>query len=363
VRRRFLTDFDWWLLLAVLALVGVGLLEIYSSTIHTSKYAGLQTRQFYWVLLSLGLMWLTVCVDYHVIIEQVPVLYLIGVVALTLVLIVGETHHMGSKRWLGFREFSIQPAEIFKIVLILTMARYFSERRIRTLTWPDLFQVGVLAGVPFALILAEPDLGTALTFVPILGAGVWLAGIRWKKVATLVLAGVMILPLGWFALKPYQRDRLMTYVGSGADPLGRGYQIAQSKIAVGSGGFFGKGLANGSQNVLGFVPHRHTDFIFSVVAEEHGFLGVAVVLALFAFVIFRSIHHARTARDRYGVFIVMGVVALFAFHVIVNIGMVVGLMPVTGIPLPLVSYGGSSLLATFIGLGLILNVRLRRYAN
>ncbi len=362
MRRRLIADFDWWLLLAVMALVAVGVIEIYSSTIHT-KYVGLQIRQIYWVMLGLVLLFAVAFVDYHLIIEQVPVLYLMGVVLLTLVLIIGETHHMGSRRWLGLGNFSIQPAEIFKIILILTMARFFSERHIRTLSWTDLFQVGVLAGIPFVLILAQPDLGTALTFIPILGVGIWLAGIRWQKIAILVLAGLMLLPLSWWVLQPYQRARLMTFVHSDSDPLGRGYQIAQSKIAVGSGGFFGKGFANGSQNVLGFVPHRHTDFIFSVVAEEQGFLGVAVVLSLLGFVIFRSVQHARTARDRYGVYLVMGVVALFAFHVIINIGMVIGLLPVTGIPLPLVSYGGSSVLSTFVGIGLILNVRMRRYAN
>lgn len=361
MRRRSLADFDGWLLLAALALVGLGLIEIYSSTLHT-KYIGLHMRQFYWVLLGLTLMMITAFVDYHIIIEHVPILYVTGVVLLILVLVLGQTIS-GSKRWLGYGSFSIQPAELFKLILILTLARFFSERRIRQMGWIDVFQLAVLAGIPFLLILVEPDLGTALTFFPILLVGVWLAGIRWKILATLVLTGLMILPLGWLVLKPYQRDRLLTFVHSEADPLGRGYQIAQSKIAVGSGGFLGKGFAKGSQNLLGFVPYRHTDFIFSVVAEEQGFLGVFTALALFAFILYRSILHARTARDRYGVFIVMGVVALLAFHVFVNVGMVIGLMPVTGIPLPLISSGGSFILTTFIALGLVLNVRMRRYAN
>ncbi|MBZ5553822.1 MAG: rod shape-determining protein RodA [Acidobacteriia bacterium] len=360
-KRGSIADFDWWLLLAVLALAGIGLIEIYSSTIHT-KYAGLHIRQLYWVLLGLGLMWIAVLVDYHFIIEHVPLLYLFGVLLLILVMVMGQTN-LGSKRWLGYGAFSIQPSEVFKLILVLTLARYFSERRNRELNWIDLFQVGILVIIPFALILAQPDLGTALTFFPILAVGMWLAGVRWKMVATLGLAVALVLPMGWFVLKPYQRDRLMTFIHSDADPLGRGYQIAQSKIAVGSGGLFGKGFLNGSQNRLGYVPHRHTDFIFSVVAEEQGFLGVAVVLSLFSFVIFRSIRHARTARDRYGVFIVMGVVALFAFHVIVNVGVIIGFMPVTGIPLPLVSSGGSAILTTFLALGLVLNVRMRRYVN
>jgi len=358
-RRRSLADFDGWLLLAVLVLVGIGLLEIYSSTAHT-KYAGLHVRQLYWVLLGLGFMWLAAFVDYHLIIEQTPLLYVVGVLLLTLVLFLGQTI-FGSKRWLGYGALSIQPAEIFKLIFILTLARYFSERRVRTLSWVDLLQVGVLAGIPFVLILMEPDLGTALTFFPILAMGLWLAGIRWKMVVTLALAFLLILPMGWFVLKPYQRDRLMTFVHSSADPLGRGYQIAQSKIAVGSGGFLGKGFLKGSQNRLGFVPYRHTDFIFSVVAEEQGFLGVCVALLLFLFIIFRSIQHARSARDRYGVFLVMGVVALLAFHVFVNVGMVIGFMPVTGIPLPLMSSGGSNIMSVFLMLGLVNNVRLRRF--
>ncbi len=361
MRRRFLADFDWWLLLAALALVGIGLVEIYSSTIHT-RYAGLHLRQMYWVLLGLALMWIAIFVDYHIIIEHVPLLYLVGVLMLTLVLFLGQSK-LGGRRWLGVGEYGIQPAEIFKLILILTLARYFSERRSQAVNWQDLFQLSILAGLPFVLILAQPDLGTALSFIPVLCMGVWLAGIRWKMLLTLALAIALVLPMSWFVLKPYQRARLMTFVNADADPLGRGYQIAQSKIAVGSGGFAGKGFAQGSQNRLGFVPYRHTDFIFSVVAEEQGFLGVVVALMLFAFVIFRSIYHARTARDRYGVFVVMGVVALFAFHVIVNVGMIIGFMPVTGIPLPLVSSGGSSILSTFIALGLVLNVRLRRYAN
>lgn len=361
MQRSFFRDFDWLLLLAALLLVALGVIEIYSSTVNT-KYAGLHIRQMYWVLLGLFLMMVILMIDYHIIVEHVPWLYLGGILLLVLVLLVGPTISH-SKRWLGYGNFLIQPTEIFKIILILTLARYFSERLMRQLTWSDLFQLAILAGIPFALILAQPDLGTALTFLPILGVGMWLAGIRPKMVATLALLVALILPMGWFILKPYQRDRLMTFVNSEADPLGRGYQIKQSKIAVGSGGLLGKGIVKGSQNRLGFVPYRHTDFIFSVVAEEQGFAGVAVALSLFAFIIFRCIHHARTARDRYGVFIVMGVVSLLAFHVLVNAGMVIGFMPVTGIPLPLISSGGSSLLSSFIGLGLVLNVRMRRYAN
>lgn len=361
MHRSFFRDFDWLLLLAALALVALGIVEIYSTTVYT-KYSGFHVRQIYWVLLGLFLLVLTVLIDYHIIMEQVPLLYFAGVGLLILVLLVGPTIS-GSRRWLGVGSITLQPTEIFKIILILTLARYFSERLLRQLTWSDLFQLAILAGIPFALILAQPDLGTALTFFPILGVGMWLAGVRPKMLMTLTLLVALMLPVGWLVLKPYQRARLMTFINADADPLGRGYQIKQSKIAVGSGGFLGKGIVKGSQNRLGFVPYRHTDFIFSVVAEEQGFLGVASALSLFAFIIFRSIHHARTARDRYGVFIVMGVVSLLAFHVLVNVGMVIGLMPVTGIPLPLVSSGGSSLLSSFIALGLVLNVRMRRYAN
>ena len=214
-----------------------------------------------------------------------------------------------------------------------------------------------------ALVALQPDLGTTLTYMPIVAVGLFVRGIRPRALVALVLAFLLVLPVSWLFLKDYQKDRILTFIQPERDPLGAGYHVIQSKIAIGSGGLVGKGLFNGTQNQLGFLPTRHTDFIFSVVGEELGFVGVIATLGLLAFVIFRSIYNAQTARDNLGLFIVMGIVGMFFFHLIVNVGMVIGFMPITGIPLPFLSYGGSSVLTAFIAIGLVISVRRCRYVN
>jgi rod shape determining protein RodA len=271
----------------------------------------------------------------------------------------------GSKRWInlaGIGQFQV--SEFVKLVIILALARYFSESRTDTVSVADLAKVGLLAGLPMALILLQPDMGTALTIAPAVAVAVFIAGLRWKYVVVLLLAAAFALPVAWFVvMKPYQKDRVATFLNPSLDPQKRGYQQLQSKIAVGSGGLWGKGAQKGSQTQLSFLPVPHTDFIFAAFAEEHGFLGVLSVLLLYFMVLMRLIHNAQTAPDRAGLFIVMGVVAILLFQVLVNVGMVVGYMPVVGIPLPLMSKGGSSILFTFLALGLVNNVRLRRFVN
>jgi rod shape determining protein RodA len=214
-----------------------------------------------------------------------------------------------------------------------------------------------------ALIAAEPDLGTALTYLPILGIGVFLAGLRWQYWAAIAVITAVVVPLGFEFMKDYQRNRLLSFVDPDRDPKGTGYQLIQSRISVGAGGMWGKGVTKGSQTQLGFLPIPHTDFIFSAFAEEHGFVGVTVVLSLYFVLLMQIVQNAQTAPDRAGMFLCMGVAALLLFHLLVNVGMVVGRMPVTGIPLPLMSYGGSSLWSVFMMLGLVNNVRLRRFVN
>ncbi|MDA2914487.1 FtsW/RodA/SpoVE family cell cycle protein, partial [Acidobacteriia bacterium AH_259_A11_L15] len=221
----------------------------------------------------------------------------------------------------------------------------------------------VLAGVPMVLIGAQPDLGTALTLVPIAATGVFLAGLRGKQFAALMLAAALLLPVGWFFLRPYQRERVVVFVDPGRSPQGSGYQTMQSKIGVGSGGFWGKGMGEGSQNQLGFIPVRHAEFIMAAYAEEHGFAGVLLALSLYLILLLRLLHNVEVAADRSGALIVAGVFSLLAFHLLVNVGMVIGWMPVTGIPLPLMSYGGSATLSTFMMLGLVMSVRVRRFVN
>jgi rod shape determining protein RodA len=223
-----------------------------------------------------------------------------------------------------------------------------------------LYLSGMVA-VPFFLVLAQPDLGTALTYLAVLAAGAFLAGLHWKYVAIAAVIAVLVLPIGFGYLKDYQKARLLSFMDPERDPQGTGYQLIQSQIAVGSGGMFGKGVTKGTQTQLRFLPVPHTDFIFSAFAEEHGFAGVVVLLALYFVMIMRIVQNAQTAPDRAGMYICMGVAGLLLFHMLVNVGMVVGRMPVTGIPLPFMSAGGSSVWSNFLALGLVNNVRLRRF--
>jgi len=224
-------------------------------------------------------------------------------------------------------------------------------------------RLAILVGVPFVLVQKQPDLGTALTYLPILIAGVLVAGLRWNQLAVIAVVAVVCLPIGYHFLKPYQKDRLVTFMDPARDPKGSGFQVIQSKIAVGNGGVWGRGVTKGSQTHLGFLPVPHTDFIFSSFAEEHGFLGVVVALVLYLLLIMQVVENAQSAPDRAGVFIAMGIGSLLLFHVLANVGMVVGRMPVVGIPLPLMSSGGSNTWSVFLMLGLINSVRLRRFVN
>jgi rod shape determining protein RodA len=260
--------------------------------------------------------------------------------------------------------FHFQVSEFAKLVLVLLIARYLTELKGERVEAADLLKLGGLFGLPVLLVMKQPDLGTSLTYVPILAVGVLLAGTRWQYVAAVVVLLALVLPVGWrFALKDYQRERLLTFANPGRDPRGSGYQVIQSQIAVGSGGIWGKGVTRGYQTQLRFLPVPHTDFIFSAFSEEHGFVGVVFAMGLYFLLLMQILHNAQTAPDRAGMFICMGVGAVLLFHVLVNVGMVVGRMPVTGIPLPLMSAGGSNTLSMFLMLGLVNNVRLRRFAG
>jgi len=360
--RHSIRDLDWTLLAFVLAIATLGVLQIYSATRNT-VWQGAQNRQIVYIIAGVFLMWLVSQIDYHALLDRVPALYLVSVLGLVGVYIIGEVRR-GSRRWIPLAGgFNFQVSEFVKLVLILLVARYFSELNRATVSGIDLLKIGGLVGVPMLLVVKQPDLGTALTYLPIAAGGILLAGLQWKHLAILLVLGVLILPAGWHFLKPYQRERLVTFVDPDRDPRGSGYQLIQSRIAVGAGGLWGKGIAKGSQTQLRFLPVPHTDFIFSAYAEEHGFTGVLVALALYFVVLMRIIYDAQTAADRAGTYICVCVCVLLLFHLLVNVGMVIGRMPVTGIPLPLMSYGGSSMLAFFLMLGLVNNVWLRRFVN
>ncbi|HYT08831.1 MAG TPA: rod shape-determining protein RodA [Rugosimonospora sp.] len=354
-------DYDWWLLALVFAICTIGVLEIYSAT-HASVLAGMHVKQVRWLLIGVILMFVLSRLDYHLILEQAPILYLIGIAALVTVLAVGHTR-FGAKRWIPFLGQVFQVSELVKLIIIVVLARFFAEVRTDYLSLTDLLKAGVVVGVPLGLILLQPDMGTALVLMPMLVVGAFLAGMQWKHAAAVALIALLMLPIGWRVLKPYQKERITSFLHPEEDAKGSGYQLLQSKIAVGSGGFWGKGFGNGTQNQLGFVPVRYSDFILAAWAEEQGFKGVLLALGLYMALLLRLIQNAQRAKDRAGMFLVMGVAAALGFHVLVNVAMVIGYMPVTGIPLPLMSYGGSATLFVFLAIGLVMNVRLRRFVN
>jgi rod shape determining protein RodA len=295
--------------------------------------------------------------------DHMPLVYGLSVATLIAVFLVGKAA-FGSRRWIPLvGGFHFQISEFVKVVLVLLVTRYLVHVRTPELTGRDLAKLGAMVGVPMLLVMKQPDLGTSLTYLPVLAAGVLLAGLRWQHLVAIVLCCGLVIPLSWFFLKDYQKARLVTFMDPAADPRGSGYQVIQSKIAVGAGGIWGRGVTRGTQTQLGFLPVSRMDFIFAAFAEEHGFVGVVVVLGLYFLLIMQIVQNAQMAPDRAGMFICMGIAALLLFHVLVNVGMVVGRMPVTGIPLPLMSYGGSNTFTTFLLLGLVNNVRLRRFVN
>jgi rod shape determining protein RodA len=341
---------------------GVGVLQIFSATLDTGFHSA-WWKQIFYIVGGLVLMWLILAVDYHSMLHYVPILYAASVVALLGTAAFGS-QIFGSKRWVplpgGIR---FQVSEFVKLVIILLVARYLTDLKTEELEIWEMAKLAGLVAVPAGLVLLQPDLGTSLTYLAVLVTGAFLAGLRWKYVATIAVVAVLVLPIGFHFLKDYQKARLVSFMDPERDPRGTGYQLIQSQIAVGNGGMFGKGVTKGTQTQLRFLPVPHTDFIFSAFAEEHGFVGVVVVLSLYFVMIMRIVQNAQTATDRAGMYICMGVGGLLLFHMLVNVGMVVGRMPVTGIPLQFMSAGGSSIWSNFLALGLVNNVRLRRFVN
>jgi rod shape determining protein RodA len=357
-------DFDWVLLGFVLLLSVISVLEIKSATLMT-KFRGFDHKQIGFLLVGLLLMFLISLIDYHRLIDIAPWAYGIGVVSLVAVKLVGQKV-LGARRWIRIGSFHFQPSEWIKLILIVAVARYFWGLAGKELSWADIGKVFAMVCIPMGLVLIQPDLGTSLTYLPILLCGLLLGGLRLKQAGILIL-GFMLLGGAVFAsgkrLKPYQQARINAFLDPDSDPKGSGYQIRQSLIAVGSGGIWGQGANKGTQTQGDFLPIPYTDFIFAAFAEEHGFVGAVGVLLLYFLILMRLIQNAQTASDLPGAFIIMGVVAVIIFQIAVNVGMVVGLMPVTGIPLPLMSYGGSSILFTFLALGIVMNIRMRRFVN
>ena len=358
-------DFDWVLMTFVLILCTLGVYQIHSATEHT-KFAGAHIRQIYWVVAGVGAMFLVSLLNYQALLERIHWFYIGALASLIAVMLFGQKY-LGARRWIKMPwNVHFQPSEWVKLILILAVAKYFADLQQRELAWGDFIKAGAIVGVPMLMVLAQPDLGTALTFIPIAVMALFLGGLRVGQALPVIFLGAALVGAVFFSdkvhvLKPYQKERLTSFLNPDADRQGSGYQVNQSLIAVGSGGVWGS--SEGSQTKLSFLPVPQTDFIFAAFAEEHGFVGALGVLLLYFIVLMRLTQNAQTAPDRAGAFLVMGVVAVLSFHVLVNVGMVVGFMPVTGIPLPLMSYGGSSVLFMFLALGMVMNVRMRRFVN
>ena len=358
---RPLKELDWPLLIVTLIICGLGVLQIYSATQGT-HWADAWWKQIVWVGSGLVMMWLVAMIDYHSLLGRVTILYAASLGLLILTLVLGN-RVFGSTRWIRVAGFTLQTSEFVKIVLVLLIAKQLTDIKTETLEWKDLAKLAGFVVIPMVLVMKEPDLGTSLTYLPVLVAGILMAGIRWKYLLVITAILVVALPIGYHLLKPYQKDRLVSFINPDRDPKGTGFQVIQSRIAVGNGGMWGRGAKESSQTHLGFLPVPHTDFIFASFAEEHGFVGVVIALVLYFLLIMQVIQNAQTATDRAGLYVCMGVAALILFHVLVNVGMVVGRMPVTGIPLPLMSSGGSNTWSIFLMLGLVNSVRLRRFVN
>jgi len=366
VERRLWQHLDWPLLLAVMALTSVGLATIYSVTwnLTTSEPGGEFWRQVYAV--PVGLVALIVClsVDYRTLAQRSPLLYVAMVLALVAVMVFG-VEAKGSRRWLNLGFGSLQPSEFARLALALVLAMMYggdSRRSARSIG--ELMVGGLVLAPAVLLIFLQPDLGTASMLLPVYAGIAYVAGLRMRWVVGAVVVAALLSPVVWaYGLQDYQKGRVMTFLDPYKDPKGAGYQQIQARVTVGSGGMIGKGFGQGTQGAYRFLPESHNDFVFAVLAEEQGFVGVIVVLGLYLFVIWRSLEAARLARDRVGAFLVVGLVSWFLCQVVYNITMQAGLVPVKGLTLPLMSYGGSSLVATLAGFGLILNVRMRRFTN
>ena len=355
-------DYDWTMFFVSMIICGLGILQIFSAT-HDTVWQGSWWKQMVYIGAGMLLVWIAANIDYHALMHHVYPLYTIAVVLLAAVLIIGK-RAFGSTRWIALPAgIHLQVTEFAKIAIILLVARFLTELKTDVLELRDLLKLAGLLVLPMALIAKEPDLGTALTYVPILAIGIFLAGLRWKYWLAIGVIALVVVPVGFVSLQSYQKARIVSFLDPERDPQGTGYQLIQSKIAVGAGGTWGKGVTKGSQTQLRFLPVPHTDFIFSAFAEEHGFIGVMFVMILYFVLLMQIVQNAQTAPDRAGMYICMGVGALLLFHILVNVGMVVGRMPVTGIPLPLMSYGGSSIWSTFLMLGLVNSVRVRRFVN
>ena len=361
-RSRF-DGFDYFTCLLTIVLIGLGVLTIYSATYNpeaASWLTGYCRRQLIWVGIALVIGTVLFLLHYNILYQAAYPLYGLGIILLLAVEVAGSTH-MGATRWLALGGINIQPSEFAKLTVILALARFLSDRRLPPpYNLKELITPAIIIALPAALILKQPDLGTAMLIILISGVIIFIAGVTRGTILTLGAGALSAAVIGWHFLHDYQKQRILTFMNPEKDPLGSGYHIAQSKIAIGAGKLFGKGFLKGTQNSLHFLPEQHTDFIFAAYAEQWGFLGVLILLAIYFMFLLRALNIAMEARDSFGSYLATGIAAIFFWQVTINIGMVSGLMPVVGIPLPLFSYGGTSMLTSIALISILLNIHYRR---
>jgi rod shape determining protein RodA len=359
IDRRLLQNVDWPLLGAT-----VGLVILSASTLaslHIGRAGGgVALRQLVWFGVGIVALVVVASIDYRRLVRAAPLIYVLGLGTLIAVFVLGRTVS-GARRWLFVGPVSVQPSELFKICFVLMAVWLLTSRWAQPIGKAVLVMVAPLIFVPAVLILKQPDLGTALLLFPVLIALLVAAGMRMRLLGGLVLAGLAATPLVWVFLKEYQRERILVFLDPFRDPLGSAYNVIQAKIAIGSGQLLGKGVAGATQSRLAFLPERHTDFIFAVFAETWGFAGCLVLLICYALLLLRGFDIAASTRELVGRLVALGVTALLATQILVNVGMVTGLIPVVGIPLPFMSYGGSSMVVSMMALGLLLSVRMRQF--
>jgi rod shape determining protein RodA len=361
--RRLLLNFDWTLLALVMVICGIGLLNIYSAgfSLTDLRQTPLYIKQIQWILVGVAGMALAFFIDYRFLSRQGYIIYGISIVLLLVVLTMGYATR-GSQRWIAIGGFTFQPSELVKLTIILALTKYFERHQIsRSYHLSELWVPFGLVIVPFVFIMKQPDLGTALIVLILFLSIVFFVGLHWKSLLIAVAGGLVLTPIGWLLLKDYQRERILTFFSPERDPLGSGYHIIQSMIAVGSGGVFGKGFLKGSQTQLKFLPEQQTDFVFSVFAEEWGFAGGVVLVVLFSLLILWGLKIVARSKDYPGALMAFGITMLIFWEVFINIGMVLGILPVVGIPLPFLSYGGSSMVVLLTAVGLLMNISVRRF--
>jgi rod shape determining protein RodA len=361
--RRFIQYFDWALFACAILLGCLGLMTLFSVVTAGAQSSEnmLVIKQLIWCGIGLVLLVISFLFNYKILDRWALTIYVIGILLLIAVLFFGK-YVSGSRRWLVLGPLSIQPSELIKVVVIIVLAHYYSKHAYtRGFTLRELLKPLILVIIPTVLIVRQPDLGTAFLILLVAGSMTVFVKIERRTLFTIIAFCTVTIPLVWFFLRDYQKQRILTFLNPDRDPLGAGYHIIQSKIAIGSGIITGKGYLKGTQNALSFLPEQHTDFIFSVFAEEWGFVGSTVLILLFLMLIVWGLNIAYRCRDPFGTILSVGISAMIFWQVVVNIGMVMGLMPVVGIPLPFISYGGSSIVTMMISIGVLSNVSMRRF--